>query len=411
MMKRPKLRIVLDARMLPGERGGVEQATVGLMHAFSHHGGDHEYFFLTYDNASDWLRPSASASVRLVPVGPPPGATSFSHPLLRPLLPIARRLRRTVWPLDRQIEREPVAIADIAPDVIHFNLQTAFWTRHRNIYQPWDLQHEHYPQYFGREEWLKRDHDYRFFCQQADRVLLTSEWGRADVERIYGISRNKTCVIPMAAPVTAYPAIDERAIDRLLESHHIPSAFALYPAQTWAHKNHTTLIDALRLVRDRHGVAIALICTGRLTPHYRVLMQQIKTAGLEPQVRFLGFTDTETLLALFRRARMLVFPSLFEGWGLPLTEAMTLGVPIVASTATCLPDQLGDAALMVDPRDAAAMAESMIRLWTDTTLQKSLTEKGRRRVAQFTWARTAKELILLYEYIAAQQPPTHEPPT
>ena len=402
MMKPARLRIVLDARMLPGERGGVEQATIGLMHAFSNHGGDHEYFFLAYDDAIDWLRPSTGGSVRLVPVGPPPVATSFSHPLLRPLLPIARRLRRTVWPLDRQIEREPTAIADIAPDVIHFNLQTAFQTERRNVYQPWDLQHVHYPQYFDREEWLKRDHDYRFFCQQADRVLLTSQWGRADVERIYEIPRSKTCGIPMAAPVTAYPTIDDRAIDSLLETSCIPSAFALYPAQTWAHKNHATLIEALRLARDRHGVTIALICTGRLTSHYRALVQQIVNAGLEQQVRFLGFTDAEFLLALFRRARMLVFPSLFEGWGLPLTEAMVLGVPIVASTATCIPEQLGDAALMVDPRDAAAMAQSMIRLWNDTALQKSLADKGRRRVAQFTWSRTASELIAIYGQLAAQ---------
>ena len=260
----------------------------------------------------------------------------------------------------------------------------------------------HYPQYFDREEWLKRDHDYRFFCQQADRVLLTSQWGRADVERIYEIPRSKTCGIPMAAPVTAYPTIDDRAIDSLLETSCIPSAFALYPAQTWAHKNHATLIEALRLARDRHGVTIALICTGRLTSHYRALVQQIVNAGLEQQVRFLGFTDAEFLLALFRRARMLVFPSLFEGWGLPLTEAMVLGVPIVASTATCIPEQLGDAALMVDPRDADAMAQSMIRLWNDTALQKSLADKGRRRVAQFTWSRTASELIAIYGQLAAQ---------
>jgi len=202
----------------------------------------------------------------------------------------------------------------------------------------------------------------------------------------------------MAPPVAAYPPIDDTTIDATLAQHGIRGQFALYPAQTWPHKNHATLIDALVLAQ-RQGVTIQLICTGKITEHHSTLVRQIKAAGLEEQIRFLGFTDEATLLSLYKRARLLVFPSLFEGWGLPITEAMLLGVPVVASSATCLPEQIGDAGLSFDPENAGSLSTALTQAWNSAALREDLIRRGRARVGLYTWKRTAAELIAIYEEI------------
>lgn len=398
-MSRP-LRILLDARLVPGQRGGVEQVVLGLMHAFAAHGGPHEYIFLCYDGAESWLGRYLGGGVRLHAAGSAPRSHVAASQRLRTLVPALKALRRLWRPLSAEVPPEPKAVADIAPDVIHFNLQTAFRTSRANLYQPWDLQHVHYPEHFARDDWLKRDHCYRFFCNQATRVLMTSEWGCADVQRQYGIPAQRTCRVTMAPPVAAYPDVTDADADAELARLGIAQPFALYPAQTWPHKNHATLIDALRLARDRHSRQLTLVCTGKLTDHHAVLVRQIDAAGLADQVRFLGFTSETTLLALYRRARLIAFPSLFEGWGLPVTEAMTLGVPVVASRATCLPEQVGDAAVLVDPSSPGELASAILRVWDDDGLRRDLGQRGRQRAASFTWERTARELIALYEELA-----------
>lgn len=399
MTTRP-LRIMLDARLLPGQRGGVEQVVVGLMHAFARFGAGHEYIFLAYSGAESWLGRYLGGSVRLATVGPPPVIRPLPRGPLGRLVPLVKELRRLVRPIEREIEDEPAVVAGLQPDVIHFNLQTAFRTAHPNLYQPWDLQHVHYPDHFTRDDWRKRDYCYRHYCNQATRVMMTSEWGRRDVIEAYHVPPDRTCVVSMAPPVAAYPAVDDTATDSLLAQHSISGGYALYPAQTWPHKNHATLIDALARAQQRHGASIQLICTGRITEYHRVLAKQVEGANLSSQVRFLGFTNEATLLALYRRARLLVFPSLFEGWGLPITEAMLLGVPVLASSATCLPEQVGDAGMLFNPDDTDGLADALVRIWSDAALRQELIARGRNRVSLFTWERTAAELIATYEAVA-----------
>jgi len=142
-MSKNSLRIVLDARLIPGQRGGVEQVVLGLMHAFAHFGADHQYFFLAYEGAESWLGPYLGGNVRLAMVGPPPLIRPLPSGMLRRIVPLAKGLRRLVRPIGREIVEEPAVISALRPDIIHFNLQTAFRTAYTNLYQPWDLQHVH----------------------------------------------------------------------------------------------------------------------------------------------------------------------------------------------------------------------------------------------------------------------------
>ena len=166
-------------------------------------------------------------------------------------------------------------------------------------------------------------------------------------------------MIPRGPWLTPKPPTDSQVAE-VRRQHDLPQRFALYPAMTFPHKNHLRLFEALATLRDRHGIVLPLVCTGRsYEPHLPTVLQAIQRHRLEGQVFMLGAVSYETLGALFRAAWALVFPSLFEGLGLPVIEALQLGLPVIASDATCLPEVAGEAALLlrwaprrVDRRDA-----------------------------------------------------------
>ncbi len=179
-------------------------------------------------------------------------------------------------------------------------------------------------------------------------------------------------------------------------------SFLLYPAQTWPHKNHARLLEALASIRDNHGVAIPLVCPGKQTGDYRQLQELIRRLGLEPLTRFPGFVTPLELRGLYELATGLVFPSLFEGWGLPVCEAFDSGLPVASSTATGLPDVVGDAGLLFDPASTDEMADAVRRIWTDEELRRSLAERGRKRSELFSWDHTARLFRAHYRRIGGR---------
>ena len=166
--------------------------------------------------------------------------------------------------------------------------------------------------------------------------------------------------------------------------------FLLYPAQTWPHKNHIGLLEALALIRDREGVTIPLVCPGKQNRHFARIEARTRELGLEASTRFPGFVSTLELRGLYELATALVFPSRFEGWGLPVCEAFSAGLPVASSSATSLPDLVGDAGLLFDPTEPDQIADTVLRLWRDPVLRQTLAERGRERGAQFSFDHTAR---------------------
>src|SRR5262249_24210696 len=145
----------------------------------------------------------------------------------------------------------------------------------------------------------------------------------------------------------------------------LPSEFLLYPAQTWPHKNHERLFEALALIRDRDGVRVAIVCPGRQNEGFPAAWKRAEDLEAADQVLFPGFVTPVELRSLYRLALGLVFPSRFEGWGMPVSEALSAGLPVASSTATGLGDVVGDAGLLFDPDDPEAIANAVRRVWMD----------------------------------------------
>ena len=287
-------------------------------------------------------------------------------------------------------------------EVMHFPFPLAFSTDVPSIYHPWDLQHVHLPEFFFPRERAFREKTYRAFCDQAKLVSVPSSWVKRDLIHQYGLPEEKIKVIPPAPPLDLYPRPAAADLESARRKFCLPEAFAFYPARTWAHKNHLGLIEAARILRERYGLSISFVFSGAPTAFYQRIRRQVRKLRMDDQVRFLGFVSPFDLQCLYRLSRCMLFPSRFEGFGLPLVEAFSAGVPTACSNVTSLPEVAGDAALFFNPEDPVEIANAIRRLWNEEGLRTELIDRGRRVAARLTWDRTARIFRAHYRRLAAR---------
>jgi glycosyltransferase involved in cell wall biosynthesis len=405
------LRVGLNARLVSGEWGGVEQVIIGLASALSRlDDGDEQYLFLVNPGHTAWLEPyvfgPSSLLIASQPAEAPVGRRSLKLAGRRAAKaaipgPIRCALRsRTQRPFhlpesDGTIERAGV-------EAMHFPMQVGFRTTVPTIYAPHDLQHLHLPEFFTRQAIAEREAQYRALCDMASIVTLMSTWGKDDIVAKYGLPPDKVRVVPGAAPIEAYvtPTQDEIAATRA--RLQLPDYFALYPAKAWPHKNHLRLVAALRILRDR-GIDIPLVLTGDQGDRKLPVVAEAEALGISDLVHFVGFVTPSEMVALYGMARMMVFPSMFEGWGLPVVEAMSAGLPVACSNVTCLPAITAGAAELFDPTDSTAMADSIGKVWQDGRLRERLIVGGRSRATDFSWDHTARMFRACYRMLGNRE--------
>jgi glycosyltransferase involved in cell wall biosynthesis len=407
------LRVAIDARIPDGTYGGVQQWVIGLAGALSRlPDGDEVYLFLVRRGRHDWLDPYLEGRCRALVVA---DRSSGTHRLTRlrrcladALPTVAARWRHVrdyiaARRSTTEVARSDGVIEAAGVDVVHFTFQDAFITDVPSLYQPWDLQHRHLPTFFSAAERQRREITYRAFSEQARVVIAPTTWIKRDLVAELELPPGKIAVVNVP-PVTAMyvvPSPEDSA--RVAERLGLPPRFVFYPAQTWPHKNHMRLLGALARLRDEEGLRVALVCSGHQNAGYRAIEREVRSLGLASQVRFVGFVEPIELQVLYRRARALVFPSLYEGWGLPVVEAFRAGLPVACSDTTSLPALVGDAAVVFDPLDTADIAAAVRRVWLDDRLVDELAQRGRRRVAQLDWTVTARILRALYREVAGRE--------
>ena len=256
-----------------------------------------------------------------------------------------------------------------------------------------DVQERHLPGLFSPAALWNRALHFEGSTRQADAVVTLSEFSRASIARHHGIPRERIHV----APLSPDPRLLQAPEPPAAFTRALPGTFFLYPANHWRHKNHALLLRALRRLLDAGGAEVHLVLTGFEQPDGFALAPAVRELGLEPRVRMLGFVGRSELAQLYRRALALVFPSRFEGFGLPLAEAMALGCPIAAADAAAVPEVVGDAALLFGPEDVAGCAEAMGRLLGDAGLRQGLARRGRERARLYTPERTAAAHVEAFE--------------
>lgn len=284
-------------------------------------------------------------------------------------------------------------------DVIHhpFSVLTPPGIKIPSILTFWDMQQEFFPEFFSRIELRKRRRIYRASAEAATRIIVSARFTKECLVERYGITADKIEVI-YTGYGPEYRVIDDA--ERLAEvrrKYSLNKPFLFYPAATWPHKNHRALLAAIRIMRESHPFDGELVLTGIAMQAHGDIMAEINRLGLGETVKVLGYLPAEDLPCLYNLARLLVFPSLFEGFGIPLVEAMACGCPVVCSNVTSLPEVVGDAGETFDARSPEEMAAKIWSVWDDEAKLGQMCTRGLERVLLFTWEGTARKTLAVYK--------------
>ncbi|HXT69894.1 MAG TPA: glycosyltransferase family 1 protein [Vicinamibacterales bacterium] len=260
-----------------------------------------------------------------------------------------------------------------------------------------DCIHLRFPQYLPNRRALHYARVMmRMSAKRSRRVLTVSQASKDDILHYLRVPDSKVEVI--------YNALDERLavvptpdeVDRVRQRFQLTAPFVLYAGNIKPHKNLDRLIEAFSIMRKSGIDDVQLLIIGDEISKYPSLRRLVHRHHLYPHVRFLGFVPDATLAVLYRLAAVFVFPSLYEGFGLPPLEAMAAGTPVVTSNVSSLPEVVGNAALLIPPTDAAAIADAIARVLNQPGLRAELVERGFERVKQFSWERSVARVRQVY---------------
>ena len=263
----------------------------------------------------------------------------------------------------------------------------------------YDLQHRRYPQFFDAAEIAKREDNLRSHGRGSVMAAISNFVRDSAIEAgAIAESAISTVYIRLQHRIAE---VDGRRAAQVLHGLGLSADnYLLYPANFWPHKNHEALLEALSIARSQ-GLPrnLKLVCTGAPSERSAAVAAAADALGLHESVVIPGFLDDTQFAALLRFARGVVFPSLYEGFGMPVIEAMAVNCPVACSDATSLSEIAADAALLFDPEQPSDIARAILRLATDEALRATLVERGSRRAAAFAdTGRMAREYLQLFDY-------------
>lgn len=323
------------------------------------------------------------------------------------------RLRATRWPTRQpglRILWEQLALPLVCGQQRHDLLHSAayvaplFW-RGPSVVTVYDLSFLRYPQVFNRGNRIYLRTLASLSARRADRVLTISEHTRRDVIELLGV--------PAEQVVTTYCGVEDRfgpldrsEVEAYRSARGLPDRYVLYLGTLEPRKNVATLLRAFAHLRSSFALPHKLVLAGAPGWQYENLHASVAKLGIDSEVCFLGFVPEHEQALCYNAADLFAYPSLYEGFGLPVLEAMACGVPVVASNAASLPEVVGDAGIQVNPLDERALSEAMARVLGDAELSSALGAAGLERARHFSWKTMAAQTLEAYEQALPRAHPT-----
>jgi glycosyltransferase involved in cell wall biosynthesis len=295
----------------------------------------------------------------------------------------------------------PLQLSRVAPDVCHFtNSVASWWTPCPSVVTIHDTTLWILPRYHPRRRLLAMRPFIPAGARHARAIIAVSAATKRDVVRTLNVPESKVHVVYEAAAPEFHPLPRGAAVEAVRRKYGLPESFALYVGTIEPRKNLVRLFEAFHLVRRQGCRASVLALVGNRGWSDEAILASIERLHLQDAVRILGHAPTDDLVALYNLADLLVLPSLYEGFGLPVIEAMACGTPVVTSPNGSLAEIAGEAAEFVDPTQVDSIAAGMRAVLHDRDRHTALRAAGLRRAAQFSWAATAEQTRQVYEAIA-----------
>ena len=370
------MRIAIDAHSVGAQLGGNESYALNLIEALAQIDSVNEYTLYVTTAAAHERFHQRWPNFRV-------HRTLPHTPLIRIPLTLSTELRK-----------HPV-------DVLHVQFTAPPFCPCPVVVSIHDLSFEHLPQTFNRRSRTQLRLTVRHSARRATRILTLSEHTRRDVIDTYRIAADKVTAIPLAAPSHFGPVADDKELQRVRHIYGIEGDYVLTVGSIQPRKNLVRLIKAYAALRGAHSSnkCPKLVIVGKCAWLYDETLRALEETDVRDSVVLTGYVPESDLPALYSGALCFVYPSYFEGFGLPPLEAMKCGAPVIVGNATSLPEVVGDAALKVDPFDISAITAAMDQLINNSELRRELSVKGQARAKMFDWNDTARRTLAVYEQV------------
>lgn len=308
-------------------------------------------------------------------------------------------LPRALW---MQVQA-PRLLRRLRADVVHFtNGMVPVVSAVPTVVTIHDMSLTLYPEFHPLRRVLLNRPFVNLAARRADAIITVSESARRDIVRLYGIDASRVHVVHEAAAPAFRVIRDPFELQRVRQRHGLAERFILYVGTIEPRKNLPTLIDAFARRRAAGDLPHQLVCAGPYGWLSDDIEAQIDRLNIRDAVRFTGYVPFDELPAIYNLAEMFVFPSVYEGFGLPVVEAMACGTPVVTGSVAALNEVAGDAAERVEVLDAAALGDTLVALALNRERREDLARLGLSRAAEFSWQRAAADTLNVYRQAAAQ---------
>lgn len=282
-------------------------------------------------------------------------------------------------------------------DVIHFPYQALdrYSFKIPTLISLHDLQHKIYPEFFTETEIKKRDIYYKKSAELCTRIIVSFGHVRDDIVKFYKIPSGKIDVCGLGYDKNN--KVNVGKFSEITRKYGIPEEYLLYPAVTWKHKNHINLINALKILHDKYGKKMHLVCTGQKTEFNFEIEKEINKLGLKDYVVFTNYLPEQEFQVLLKKAKAVVIPTLYEAESIPLIEAMAFETPVICSNATVLPEQIGNDKFVFNPNDPEDMAEKMHKIIDDAYFRDENIKNSIIQIENLSWNKKINNFVSSYK--------------
>lgn len=296
-----------------------------------------------------------------------------------------------VWGVTADIQKEGVALYHGLSNELPLNLWKAKGVK--SIVTIHDLIFLKYPAYYRFFDRKIYTYKFRKACQQADRIIAVSECTKRDIMTHFHIPAEKIDVVYQGSDTRFKERVSAELKERIRQKYQLPEHYILYVGSIEKRKNLQLVAEALKQMQQ----PIPVIAVGKRTPYADTVETYLRANKLEGEMRLLSNVPFEDLPALYQLATTFVYPSLYEGFGIPILEALNSGVPVVGATGSCLEEAGGPHSLYVDPSDSAGLAQAIERTWNDTALRQKMIQEGFAYAKQFDMQQVTPQLLAVYK--------------
>ncbi len=421
-MRKTLKKVAIDLTpVLPGgENGGAKILTIELICRLANTHPGTQFVLLTRDSSHEELAVLDQKNIRRFMVladianseSPTPSRVRLLDIFLRLFSHLPWRLKRALGKILRFIKKRSLfhtsrsLLRDMQADLLFcpFTAPTYAEQGVPTVCTIHDLQYKTYPEFFSEEEVIHRDATFIEACRRATALSAVSDYSRKSVIANGNLDpeRIRTIYNRLALRISQEKGASSNVLEKL---GLVPQRYLIYPANFWKHKNHEMLFTAFGLAcKEGLDPDIKLVCTGAPGERQAWLGEAARAMNLENRILFPGYLSNTTLSELMSNSKGLVFPSLYEGFGIPVVEAMAAGIPVACSNTTSLPEVVGDAALLFDPRSPDQISRAIKSLVDDMELRDRLIRKGYLRSEKFSdLDRMAREYWELFEYASTSE--------